>query len=183
MKRKETMLEHNNFKESLIAEINELQQQKTRLIKNLKQAPEGSLNVLEKAGKPPQYYWYQGRKERHYLPRDQKDAAKRLAQKAYDQQVLETIECRLQRALDLLQEYEKPIEKVYEEMPSSRRSLVTPLILSDEEYIRRWYEAHPGGQNSYPFYGEYYSNKGEQMRSKSELILADVFERYHVPYV
>ena len=54
---------------------------------------------------------------------------------------------------------------------------------TDESFIVRWYEEHQGGQNTYPIEGNIFTARGEHVRSKSEKILADLFEKYDIPYV
>ena len=73
------MLEHNDFKEALEAEVSELRRIKEKLVGELKRAPEGSLNILQK--KKPEYYWYKDRKHRKYLSKKQRDIAIQLAER------------------------------------------------------------------------------------------------------
>ncbi len=75
------------------------------------------------------------------------------------------------------------IQSIYQKQPQSKKKYITPLIETDESFIVRWYEEHQGGQNTYPIEGNIYTSKGEQVRSKSEKILADLFEKYDIPYV
>lgn len=63
-----------------------------------------------------------------------------------------------------------PIE-VYEALPKEIRSLVEPLVLPDEEYIRRWLEEKKEKAS------------GEDYRSRIEIIYHDIYEKYDIPYV
>ncbi|MBO4457678.1 MAG: hypothetical protein J5802_08160 [Butyrivibrio sp.] len=56
------------------------------------------------------------------------------------------------------------------------------MVTSDEEYIKTWRESHPGGLNPFPEEGKYLTIRGEKVRSKSEKILADYFEKLGIPY-
>ncbi|MCR4656812.1 MAG: hypothetical protein K5770_11370 [Lachnospiraceae bacterium] len=75
-------------------------------------------------------------------------------------------------------------EKVYDKLHPARKRLVDPIIPPAEEYIRRWME------EPYDIWeikdeevsGVYYTQRGERVRSKSELIIADTLFRYGVPY-
>ncbi|CBK75457.1 hypothetical protein CIY_29210 [Butyrivibrio fibrisolvens 16/4] len=75
------------------------------------------------------------------------------------------------------------ITGIYEKMASAKKPYITPIIESDEEFIARWYERNQSGQNTYPIEGIIYTARGEHVRSKSEKILADLFEKYDIPYV
>ena len=74
------------------------------------------------------------------------------------------------------------ILKIYSNMPSLKRKYITPVIESDEDYVNKWREEYPGGQNSFPAEGAYQTNRGELVRSKSEKIIADTLDKYGVPY-
>ena len=71
---------------------------------------------------------------------------------------------------------------MYDNLCDGRKILVTPLAISDDEYVKRWLEDFPGEQNTYPEQGKYETDQGEIVRSKSEKILADTFHKLKVPY-
>lgn len=178
------MIEHNGFKDRLIEELTILNYHRQQLSKSLEIAPEGTLHVLQKSGKNPDLYWYkQDRSNRKYIKKKETELAHLLAQKSYDTQLLDVIENRIAKAEELLESYSESIDAVYADLSQCRKGLVTPINISDEEYIRQWYEKHPGSQNDYPINGANYTNKGEWVRSKSEKILADLFARMDIPYV
>lgn len=177
------MIDHNDFKKQLKAEIKELESMQRKLEKNLSKAPSGKLHVLQKKGRNPQYYLYQGRKQRHYLPKSKQKEAARLAQKEYDMALLELVNKRLISAYQMLEDYYVPISSIADEMIGAKRKLVTAIQQSDEEYVREWYESHPGCMNPFPIDSNSYSDRGEQMRSKSEKFIADIFQKYQIPYV
>ncbi|MCR5687199.1 MAG: hypothetical protein K6G58_04195 [Lachnospiraceae bacterium] len=71
---------------------------------------------------------------------------------------------------------------VYDKLCDARKALVTPVIPTDEEYVREWMESHAGSRNDYPASATYLTERGEQVRSKSEKILADLFGKNGIPY-
>ncbi len=75
------------------------------------------------------------------------------------------------------------IKSIYNRQAPSKKLFITPIIESDDDYINRWYENNCGGKNTYPIDGKIYTARGEQVRSKSEKILADLFNKYNIPYV
>lgn len=74
------------------------------------------------------------------------------------------------------------IEKIYNLLPDGKKALVTPILLPDEEYIKVW-EAQTYVGNPYPFGNtSYFTAKGEQVRSKSEILIANTLRDYGIPY-
>ncbi len=71
---------------------------------------------------------------------------------------------------------------VYEDLSPARRELITPLYVSDEEYVASWqayqYERKPFADGAL----ELYTERGERVRSKSEKIIADKFYSMGIPY-
>lgn len=177
------MIEYNGFMSSLRKELLELRELSLELNEKLKNAPEGSLNILKKQGRPPQYYHYLGNRKRVYISQKNKQLALAIAQKEYDQEVLSIISKRIRCIEKLEDAYKENESHIYEQLSNERKILVTRHILSDQDYIEQWYKQHPGGQNSYPNSKPFYTNRGEIVRSKSEKILADLFSKLKIPYV
>lgn len=177
------MLEHNEFQNALSQELLELQNLEQNLEAALLAAPEGTLHVLQKQGKCPQYYKYEGREQRKYISKNNIEIAARLAQKEYDQKLRDQVKRRIQTGLQLAEEYQLPLANVYTETPDVKRKLIRPFELSDEDFVKMWYRDFPGGMNSYPNNSDIYSNNGIHLRSKSERIIANMFEENDVPYI
>ena len=73
-------------------------------------------------------------------------------------------------------------QQIFEKLSEARKQLVTPEFLSDEEFINRWqntpYDRLGFGKDD----PEYYTAKGERVRSKSEILIADALLRHNMPY-
>lgn len=177
------MLEHNEFPKMLQSEINGLSELRNRLNTALENVPEGTLHVLQKPNRKAEFYLYEGQGRRKYIQRKDISKAAMLAQKEYNVKLLHEVEARLNAGKVLAEAYEKPLVDVYESMNEAKRQLITSYELSDEDYIKRWYEEHPGSMNSYPNTTDLYSNKNEHMRSKTEKIIADFLGKEGIPYV
>ena len=65
---------------------------------------------------------------------------------------------------------------------NSRKQIVTPVYVSDEEFIADWKSLEYTSLGFSPDYAEYYTDKGERVRSKSEIIIANKLYRYNIPY-
>lgn len=178
------MMEKNQFKENLSKEIQELETLQKVLQLRLSDAPAGTLQICHKnKGKYAQYYICGEDGKRIYIPADKREFARALAQKSYDRQVFAIVQARLRCAGQLLKQYGRMTGEVYSKLSDARKSLVTPILPADEEFVKEWYEKHPGAVNPYPVNSALYSERGEMVRSKSEKILADLFFRRGIPYV
>lgn len=118
-----------------------------------------------------------------YIKAGDIDFVRKRVQLEYDTKVLRTAEQECRKIENLVKVYEgSVVEDIYDMMPAGKRILVKPEVLSDEEYLKQWkdkaYE-HLGFRDNAP---EYYSAKGERMRSKSEVIIANLLDRLNIDY-
>ena len=106
------------------------------------------------------------------------------SQQEYEKQLLAVARSLLHKVTEKAEVYDDhPLQMVYESLHSARKALVTPLVISDEDYAERWMSQHyePGffSKNT----PEFYSEKGGRVRSKSEKIIADKYYRRDIPYL
>lgn len=172
------------IKNLLEARGNQLQQLKKEKEKSLANAPEGSLRLC-KHGNKTQYYHRNNPKDFNGVYIKEKDVglARKLAQKDYDKKVL----CSAEKELNAINKYlsscpDKSVEQIYESLHEARQKIITPIMEPDEEYIRKWEEEKYQGKEFHEGIPELYTLKGERVRSKSELIIADILNKEGVPY-
>lgn len=172
------MIRINN--ERLVFLQDTIKKQKKRLAK----APAGYLRIAERDGKP-QYYHVESKNRGpgKYLDSRQLDLVKKLAQKSYDKKVLRAAEQEL-KAWTMLASFfpDQTLEEVYGLLSPSRQSLVCPLLPTDEEYRKAWeaVDYEPGWfRKNEP---EYWTDRGERVRSKSEQLIANLLYRLGIPY-
>lgn len=157
---------------------------KEQLEKSLQNAPEGFLRIGRR-GTRTQYYHRTNPKDStgKYIRTTDTPLAHALAQKDYDTKVLRATEQELTAISKYFDFYPKNIaEDIYETLNLSRQQLITPIQESDDQYIKNWLaEEYPkkGFDEHLP---ELYTSKGERVRSKSEIIIADSLARESVPY-
>ena len=83
----------------------------------------------------------------------------------------------------LKNDYSSKARNCYSSLHPGRKCLVEPLEVSDEEYINKWMSKPyvPKGfkeeDNT-----EYYTENGERVRSKSEVIIANTLKSLNIPY-
>lgn len=163
---------------------NQLQQLKKEKEKALIKAPEGSLRLC-KHGNKTQYYCRNNPKDFNgvYIKEKNIDLARKLAQKDYDKKVLGSVEQELRAINKYFSGYPKECaEQIYEDLHVERQKIIVPIKETDEAYIRRWQEEKYQGKEFRGDTPELYTQKGERVRSKSELIIADILNKAGVPY-
>lgn len=163
---------------------NEINRLLLKLEKRVKTAPNGTLRITRKR-KGFQYYQKVNVNDTKgkYIPRKEQSLAVSLAQKDYDTKLLEVLKQQKKTIERFLDDYDPcSAQQVYEKLTEARKLLVSPEFISDEEYIKQWmsvpYTRPPFKENT----SEHYTAKGERVRSKSEILIADALNRYGIPY-
>lgn len=176
-------MEHNCLKDILNVEMIEVSEMIKKIETEMNDYLEGSLVVVQRKGFE-EYYWNKNKRERSYISNEDIELVKSLAQKSYDTQILKILKKRESALQKLTDAYMgNSIQDIYRNLSPARKALVTPIILPDDEFVKQWYEEHPGGQNNYRNDTPYYTNRGEHVRSKSEKIIADLFDNKGLVYV
>ena len=152
--------------------------------KSLRKAPQGIVNVHSSRGRV-QYYYKENSsdKVRRYLKENEKLLVKDLCQKDYDEKVLDTAQKELKILEKLHKIYRNKVcEEIFETLNEHRQKFIVPLRIPDKEFIEKWesetYE-RPGFAADYP---EYYTDKEERVRSKSEVLIANALKSQGIPY-
>lgn len=150
--------------------------------KSLEDAPEGNLRINKK----DIYFQFYVRTDSScgaYLKRKQDSLAAALAQKDYDLSLVRELRTEiraLERTIDLCRP--ERIDDLFGSLNEYRKTMVRPVRLQDEDYIKKWksaeYEKKPFDEND----PDFYTTNGERVRSKSEILIADALSRHSIPY-
>ena len=178
-------LSPDNLTEKLKKRQEELNILLTKKLRTIKNAPEGNLRIAQAhQGRKIQYFHItkSGDTKGTYIPHNQHLLAKRLAQKQYDKKLIKVLRGQIAALGKFIAKSEKKIEKLYKELCPSRRKLVTPASLPDEDYIKLWESIHWEGHTFSSEQHQYTTARGEVVRSKSEVIIADTLARHKIPY-
>ncbi len=185
--------DRKNIQESLMDGVfyDELKQRKDTLEaiikekeRGLKSAPAEHLRICDRKTFV-EYYVRKNPQEKNgkYISKTRMDYVKKLAQKDYDQKVVNMGKRELAKISDYISYLKNnQITGIYSRFTDPRKELVIPIELPDEEYLAKWntqtYEPMGFDEGS----AEYYSDSGTRVRSKSEIIIANMLEKYGVPY-
>lgn len=173
----------------------------------LRMSPEGSLRI-NKNGNVNQYYLMNSSVNRNnrpeavteciknksdrsfidshgsYIRKSNMDLIRRLAQKDYARKLLEGAEEEKNKLVKFMTIYNpNRAEELYELLSASRKELVLPYIMPEQDYVAAWEKEEyiPKKIEVDEDFGMY-TEKGEAVRSKSEKILADKFYLMNIPY-
>lgn len=150
--------------------------------------PEGSLRV-SRHGKYHQFYLrtpedlrkknYNGK----YLSTKEKARIAALCQRQYLEKIKNSAEEQLSVLEKCASEYTaSALQDIYSSLPEAMLKYIHPVDVPDEEYVRRWeaeeYERKPIAEGT----AEFYTSRGERVRSKSEKIIADSLIALGIPY-
>ena len=175
----------NYLKNILIARRNYLASIVSEAKNRQKKAPEGTLRVSGTKEHPRLYIVTEFADTKgKYLNKNDISLARALAQKDYDLKVLRSAEKELGILERVIKFQGQSVEEIYNSLSPVRRALVEPVRLPDDEYIRQWLkskECEPMGfSENDPVI---LTSEGYRVRSKSEQLWADTFERFGVPHV
>lgn len=159
-------------------EINELQ----KILNDIKhfeeKAPSGTLRIHNKNGKT--YYYRQmkdeeGKMIQQYLPLREMNFIRILAQKSY----CKKLKTKAERNLKILQQVEADYDigwmrEIYEEQEYQRKKLITPYLKPEEVVLKEWEEEKYEQNIEYPENLRYETEHGELVRSKSEVLIANM---------
>ena len=151
-----------------------------RLQDFIKSAPKERLRIRKK-GNNYQYYMEKNKK-RTYIPKKNLETARKLAQRDYYQKLLPGLLKNLKAMNHFFKDYSpKNLEQSYSNLPVARKQLVTPLFINNENYAQQWQAQKFERKKDQPD-GTYQTIKGEYVRSKSEIIIANLLHNKKVPY-
>lgn len=170
--------------EAIQNRLDELERVLNQVRNRKNRAPEGTLRIVQK-GEYLQYYHRKEAKDTRgsYLKKQESELAHQLAQKDYDQKLIHELEQEITVLSKCLKNYHpEEIDHIYRKLHPLRKSLVRPILQSDREYAAEWKKVSYKSKEIKEKNGEYYSDAGEQVRSKSEIIIANKLLKLGIPY-
>lgn len=170
--------------DELKARMKLLEKKYKQVLGELEDQPSGHIRLTTCNGHA-RYYLRKDTKEQSgkYISKENEELVRALIKKDY----LERVRRRIEKELSQLRRYIGLLEKeradvVYSKMCTARKALVEPVLLTDDELAEVW-AAQKYRQSTYlPEYKIYPTKRGEMVRSKSEVFLADMFYEMGIPY-
>lgn len=157
----------------------------TRKKEALNGVPNGTLLTRNIQGKERYYHYLPGEtKSGIYLPESKMDLAQALAQKSYDEKILNAAEGEMKALKKYLGSVPAVmVEDIFESYSDSRQKLIVPIIETDEQFLQRWLnQPFPNvkGRREHPVV---ITDQGKEVDSKAELVLSMQFDKRKVPFL
>ena len=151
--------------------------------KELAAYPDGRLRIKRQKDSVYYYHVTDNQNRNGELLKGDDPLVKLLAQKEYLQTLLKLAEAEQKVLRKALDKYPATTyEGIFETYSHQRQSLISPIILPDDVYLRKWQEKpyrHKLISDDIPVY---LTMKNERVRSKSEQIIADHLNTKGIPY-
>lgn len=186
MKKQKQFL-HSTFSYEEMSDcLEELRSIQRYLLSKQKQYPEGKIRIAKSKGKI-QYYLREKPTDKTgiYIPYKEENKIKTHLQKKYNEEVLKQITKEInsiEKFLIKSENYIENIQNIYSNYPQQIKNYINPIDMSDEDYAYAWenfaYEGKPISEET----AVLITNKGEKVRSKSELNIANALYKRKIPY-
>ena len=152
--------------------------------KDSRHFPQGCLRISA-SGNQCRYFNLTGPNEKKgtYIPKSDSRTVKALAQKDYAERFIKAASAERdywEKALEKLTAFST--DTAYEKLSDKRKALVSPYIVPDERYAQLWQAAD---YTPSPYNAEnkrHPTRRGEMVRSKSEVMIANVLDDLGIPY-
>ena len=155
----------------------------------LAKAPEGSVKV-KKHGKGMQFYHRTSPDSTNgvYIPVANRELAVSLIEKRYHKRLLAAARKQLDAIHRFLKNYDvNALKDVYAGEAAERQKILlsgmlTKELLPDQEYAKIWQAESYQGKAFHENAAVHYTQKHEQVRSKSEVLIANILFQKKIPY-
>ena len=146
--------------------------------------PDGHLRLKNDKGIPRYYHiTVSGDTKGKYLSKKEQDLARKLAQKDYVNKLYLEVEKELRDIDVYLRRHTKfDLENVYHDLNHYRKNLVEPIVVPDNMFAERWQKEDYVTNPFAPEEKVYLTKREELVRSKSEVMLADMYYEMGIPY-
>lgn len=105
-----------------------------------------------------------------------------LGQRDYNKVILERAKRELRMWKSCLRRW-KSVEEAYDKLSNGRKAMVNPVYIPEDEFVSAWESVQYEGLGfAEDDSSDYYTDKNERVRSKSELLIANMLNKYGVPY-
>jgi len=139
-------------------------------------------------GKITRFYQILDDGKKEYLGTNKMDQVKALARKQHFVKMLKTAKrerANIERCMKILKSEQQmaDIDEVYPSLHKAVRDLTGPFASSDDGFAISWVKSNKRLRNQKLLNGQFKTLKGEYVKSKSEVIIADRLTFNGIPYV
>ncbi len=166
--------------------LDELRSVRDRLISKLEKAPPGKPCIRLIRGHARCYIRLSPNdRNGKYVPKSDSSRLKKYFEKAYFDRILEEIDTEIYSLENLLKKSENAsnhIKQIYSNYPIEIKQSIKPIDCSDEDYAKEWLSQPYIPKEISDDVPVFRTDKGELVRSKSELNIANALFKHNIPY-
>lgn len=156
------------------------------LDERLRMAPSGKIHIVKTKSKP-QYYLRKDAKDvsGEYISKREVSRIMIFLQKYYDEKVSKLINEELLNMKHFISKTDgiaDRIKSLYSDMPEEMKKMIQPVDMTDLDYERKWLEVPYVGKVINKNVAVLKTDRGEIVRSKSELNIANELNKHGIPY-
>lgn len=170
------------YKNLLLVRKNQLEQLISQKQKEISLAPKGRLRVSTNKG-ICQYYKITENADTlgTYITKNNIHEAEQLAKADYNKKILPNLRNELSKINDILSNTQDS-QQIYDNLHIGRKKLFSPVTLSNKDFASHWLAVKYNHKSFEQTTTALFTSKGERVRSKSEVIIADTLARLDIPY-
>jgi len=180
------MITKSNLSAMIDDRLNQLKAIRIEKKLELEDAPDGMIHVVKSRNRV-QYYHRTSPEEKSgsYIPCKEKKKIATLLQKSYNERLLKQID----REIAVLERFckryagcQERIKDIFSLQPLQVKAQLKPVDMSDEDFAEAWDKIPYTPKEMENMTSELFTEKGEQVRSKSELNIANALCSAGIPY-
>ena len=152
----------------------------------LKTSPKGHLKICRSKHNRIQYYVRNTDDDPGYiyLRQDQNEIATSIAQRDYYLKMKKAVEAEIAsiKSGKFLDSSFITADEMYDHLSEERQKLVTPLTVTSSMFRKQWQTVEYIHKQEYEESTVFTTTRGENVRSKSEYMIAEALNKYDIPY-
>lgn len=174
------------YLENIQSRLDELKKLQIKLENSIKKAPKGQL-VISASKKRIEFYETKNGK-RNYISIKNMELVKQLAQANYEKKTCKTCRNEIKQLTKLIKKYNTKgyhginTSNVYLSQNKIRQSLTIPVTATQKHCVTTWNALKYEPKEFFKNQVTYKTQKGECVRSKSEVIIANCLNANNIPY-
>lgn len=171
------------LKSLLLAEQKRLEEIIKSTKNQLINRPEGTLRISKSKNYLQYYHCTEKNKLGKYIAKGNEELIQALAQKTYDEKILQLAEKRILQINRILKDYEDDeMEQIFNKEHRDRQPLIQAVEPTWEQKVKKWKSQECQGKGFPEGTPLILTERGERVRSKTEKIMADYFYRQGIEY-
>ena len=182
---KEQYLNKTNLYDESMRRLQVLELIYIQIQNRMKKYPEGKIRIIKNKNKM-QYYLRKDAKDKSgvYLSKKEEKKIKIYLQKKYDMEVLKSVDEEIKNLKRFIEKGPKniQIQNVYSECAKEIKEHILPIDITDKDFIEEWLAKPYEKKEISDDMPMYITEKGERVRSKSELNIANILYNMNIPY-